>query len=160
MVGIGEASAAVSALSAARKFLKELKQGKLSKEHQGIVEQALEVVNDGQEKLADMQAKIIDLQQDNQSLTEDLKSLNNWNERRDQYSLVKTEVGGIVLKSNDETVPHFACPSCAEMHREIHILQRVSTYTADGRCPRCGNCFEIEQATPMPAIGVQGEWSP
>jgi hypothetical protein len=148
MVGVGEVSGAVTVLAQARRFLRELAEGKLSAEHQALVSQALEVVADGQERIAQLQAEIIRLQQENQALRDQLRSADNWSERLAGFEQYETPTGGIVLR--EATTKRYACPRCAEASKQIHMLQYHGEYAGSYGCVACGKSYSVHDPAPMP----------
>ena len=154
MTGVGEAAAAASVFSTARKLARELSQSQLSDRHQKIVNDLLEVITDGQERLTGLQQRIIDLQDENRALNDELRSASTWSERLEEYELAETPVGGFVYKSVGEGAEHYACPRCIESTKEIHVLQLTGKYSGQSKCPNCDNEFRTRVPPPMPNHSV------
>jgi hypothetical protein len=99
MVDVATFAAAAKVLGQARGFLRELQQGRLSDQHQLLVQQALDVVSDASDRLYQIQTEQIALLQQNAELSKSLAEIADWNSRIAQYDLVKAPGGGIVYRS-------------------------------------------------------------
>jgi hypothetical protein len=150
VVTIADISGLASVLTAARKLLHQLQQGKLSSEHQPLVADALDVVADASNRLFKIQTDLIELQQENTDLRKKCADNESWSARRAAYELFQTSAGGLVLRYTG-LPEHFACPRCAESAKELHVLQPPpNKYAGSTECRACGAFFEIEIPRPIP----------
>jgi hypothetical protein len=130
-------------LSQGRSILRKLHQANLADQHKEQVTAALDLVSDATDRLQSIQADAIDLRHENAALKEKLAAADDWKSRRAEYQLVQSPGGAFVLEDVHPPT-HFACPSCAESKREIHILQPGSIYTGTSDCPSCKTQYNVQ----------------
>jgi predicted RNA-binding Zn-ribbon protein involved in translation (DUF1610 family) len=157
MVTGTEIGAAATVLNQARGLLKQLQQSKLSSQHEALVREAMDVVSDATERLLGIHSGLLELQQENAALKAMIEKARSWETRLAQYPLVKAPGGGLILQSK-QPIDHFACPTCAETDKEIHVLQPGSDWGGDYHCRKCDASYSVAVPKPMPHAG-SGGWT-
>lgn len=114
------------------------------------VVEALRRVEEVYSQLFDLNGKLLILQQENESLRKELQAKDDWEKRKAQYDLTRTEGGAMVWSSKEEP-KHYACPNCLESKKEIHILQDANdAYTGHFECKQCKNDYQIRREKSLP----------
>ncbi|UZJ39989.1 centromere protein H [Prosthecochloris sp. SCSIO W1102] len=128
--------AVFAGISQAIKDTKSIVKAEGAFEEKGKRADVLSQLVDIQEKLLDLKERIFELQEENHELKTKLAEIDEWEEKKEDYELIKTEAGEHVYRSKNQPV-HFACPKCFE-EKHVYILH-------DERCPNCNNYFSIEK---------------
>lgn len=146
-------TAEVRGLSVAHTTLKsildDLKKDDTSLKHQQLIDQAFDIIMDGNERLLQIQTTMIEIQRQNAALSEQIQAAKAWESRIAKYSVFQAPGGGIVFRANEPFV-HYACPRCAETEKQLHSLQPGSLYTGLFACPGCRCVFAINPPREIP----------
>lgn len=86
------------------------------------------------------------LQTENEILRKQVSEREEWNEKKNRYSLIQTMGSAIVLEYNEKP-QHYACPNCFEK-KEIQILQDQKSDKGYFNCSNCETKFLINQSKP------------
>ena len=131
----------VSAGYAGLKFAKDSLQVALGLKIEGDVRaaivEALTKLGSTQDTLFELREEMFRLQSENERLRQDLKSRDDWETRKAQYQLVRTEAGAMIWAATFEP-KHFICPVCFEK-REGHMLQPRGSILD---CPACKASYQ------------------
>ena len=88
--------------------------------------------------------ELLCLQRENVELSQQLKAKDDWENRKKQYQIVKTNGGSVVLLFADNPqYEYYACPSCFEKE-SIQILQDQDNVAGTFQCPGCKTHFRIK----------------
>ncbi len=132
-------------MNEARGVLVKLQQGALAAEHQGLINQAIDLVSDAIHELLAVDTVLLELQIDNGILQSKLEAVENWQRRISQYEMHETAAGALVFRRR--SLPqHYACPRCTESSQQIQILQPMQDqWRGHYRCPGCSESYPFEQ---------------
>jgi rubredoxin len=149
MVDLASIGVLAKLLAKGREILTDLRNKNLSTEHKAAVDEAMIIGAEANEKLFEIQGSMIELQEKNADLAKQLEAQDQWQARIASYQTTKTPAGGIVLAKGDPP-EHYACPTCAEAKKQIHILQDDSPYAGTATCKNCGTSYEKQEPKPIP----------
>jgi len=114
------------------------------------INEAVKKVAEAQDALFSMREELFRLQEENNSLKQSVSTIEEWKSKVSNYSIIKTETGAVVYKSNKEPILYI-CPNCINK-QQIQPLQEVGEYSGDSDCPSCKSRFPIKQAKEIPEI--------
>ena len=135
------AMAAYNGLKFAKDSLTSLVQGKVEIETQTKILAALEKLGTAQDALFQMRDEMFSLQAENQQLKSEAEQNKRWQEKLNQYELVKTDGGAVVQRFKGDPL-HYLCPSCLNKG-QLEILQDNRTMSGKFRCMACAAEYPI-----------------
>jgi hypothetical protein len=142
--------AAYNGLKFAKDSLTTLAEGKIERESQTKVLEALSKLGAAQDALFQLRDELFTLQSENVQLKGEIERHNTWNERLAAYDLVQTSGGAVVYKFKSSP-EHYACPSCVNS-RKLEILQDNRTLSGKFRCMGCENEYPINPRRDPPPL--------
>ncbi len=140
---------ASDSLKAGKELLNSIYEMKINSAAKDKINEVKEELGNTQDKLFKIREELFKLQSENNELREEIKKNNNWNDKMNNYELIKTEGNAVVFKSNLEPI-HYICPSC-NSQKEIQILQDMRNKNGEFQCSRCKNLFPIEKIMSQPS---------
>jgi regulator of replication initiation timing len=123
---------------------------KIETETLAKINESVKSVGEAQDALFQLREELFRLQSDNDALRKKLSNVESWDNKISNYSLIKTNAGAVVYKSNGDPL-HYACPNCAAK-QELQFLQELGGYSGSSECPSCKTMYPIEPDKPMPDI--------
>ena len=149
--------AAYNGLKFAKDSLTTLAEGKIERESQARVLDALSKLGGAQDALFQLRDELFSIQAENVRLKGEIERQNTWTERLAAYELVQTAGGAVVYRFKAEP-EHYACPSCVN-NQKLEILQDNRTLSGKFRCMGCEHEYPINpKQKPPPIKYPQGEW--
>lgn len=125
-------TAAITGIKFAKDTVQTFVDYKVEEGSQAKVSAVLDKLAIAYESLFDMRDELFRLQSENERMRQDLKSRDDWETRKGQYRLVRTEAGAMVWAATFEP-SHSICPVCFE-RREAQMLQPRGSILD---CPAC-----------------------
>ncbi|WP_447727307.1 hypothetical protein [Sphingomonas koreensis] len=159
MVGLAEAAAALSSLSAAMDVAKGIQAlDANTKVKLATIDLMEKILSAQQHAFASQQAQA-ELQSRIKELEGKLASLEGWEIDKNRYHLHRYPAGAVVyvLKDGDEAdePSHCLCPACFENSRKSILQHRMLDRGGeDAACPACGAEFKLVKRGPPPPIRV------
>jgi hypothetical protein len=143
-------AAAFTGIKYIRDFTKWVSDMKQDAEVLSRANEAMRAAGEVQDKLQELREENLRLLEEKRQLADQLRDVEDWQKRREKYHLFKAEGGGIVLRAT-EPFAHYACPSCADSRREIHVLQDGGNHGGTWWCPGCRLHFAVDREKPPPS---------
>jgi len=128
-------TAAYEGLKAGKNILKSLYEAKIEADAKEKIDEVMSKLGEAQDTLFSMREELFRLQSENDTLRKQIAESDSWDNKLDQYELIKTAGGAVVYKHIGEP-EHYICPSCAAK-KSIEILQDNRTYSGKFRCVGC-----------------------
>ena len=87
---------------------------------------------------------------ENLRLKQQLEKKESFKRRLDGYSLIQTEGGDLVYKSNTDEPHHVICPTCVE-DEKIFILTIADEHRGTKSCPnpKCNTLYRVNKEKPV-----------
>jgi hypothetical protein len=121
---------------------------------------ALRQASDVQQQLFEAQSGLFTLQSENESLRRQIKTYDDWELTKREYSLIQTARGARVYQSLNSAPMHHACPACFSK-KVIQILQDVPGDTFDrSQCPGCNQYYAINPERPVRKAEILTDYDP
>jgi hypothetical protein len=150
--------AAYNGLKFAKDSLTTLADGKIERESQARILEALGKLGSAQDALFELRDELFSLQTENARLKGEIDLHNQWAQRLAQYELTQT-AGGAVVYRFKSAPEHYACPSCVNLQK-LEILQDTRTMFGLYICTGCDKRFPIKpKEKPAPISYPQGDWT-
>lgn len=130
-------------LKAGKELLNSVYEMKIDSVAKEKINEVKEKLGNTQDKLFGIREELYKLQSENNQLREEIKNNNNWNDKINNYKLVKTPGNAVIFKSKQKPI-HYICPSCISQ-KEIQILQDIGNISGKFQCSKCKYLFPIEK---------------
>lgn len=152
-------STAYEGLKIGKEILRTLFDLKVQAEAKDKIDQVMIRLGDAQDALFTMREELFRLQAENENLRKTVNENDKWDDRFQNYELVKTAGGAVVYRFKGEP-EYYVCPSCVEKQL-IKPLQDRRNYAAEHRCPGCNADYPIglkERFNPPPTNTRKRSW--
>lgn len=148
---ISEISAALTSIKAAHTIIKGIQSLKSEVEIKEQASRLLSVILDLQSDIFNLQSKYDELIKHRNQLELKIKSYDDWESIKKDYSLLEIEHGYFVYSQNDnykgKEPKHWLCTNCFEKKiKSILIIKRPGFYD-DYICPSCKNTFTLRDSS-------------
>lgn len=142
-----EITAAISSLKAGIQILKGLNNLSSTIELNNAVSDLQSIIIDVQSNLLELQEKYSSLLNQKNELEEKLKTVNDWNLIKNDFTCEEISEGLIVYVNTKDSIKTYYCPNCFQKN-QISILQRRAPRSGIFDCPNCKNNFKTYDELP------------